>query len=239
MDQQDIIQEPSIQQPINTTSHPMVALQLILGAIIILFFGLVVGYYIGSRQISKQSLINNYSTKTVSPSIIPTKEVVSPTTVSAIVVPSNDTCVIEKNSILATVKTFEDFQEKKDPINVLNLFTPPQATQDISDYQNLSGKDDNIGPRLYNNVSTSYNTLSYKIIQEPRYITNNNCSVVVEEQRSNYGGPANPQYLPAATLDFNLILIKQNKVWMIDQYLSQDPKIKKGKYEGFLMEYSY
>ena len=149
-----------------------------------------------------------------------------------------DDCITEKDSILSIVTNFETLQKNKDSKSVLALFTAPQLQNEISDYQNISGKDANIEPRLYNTVSTNFNTQSYKVIQQPLKSMDNSCIVEVEEQRSNYGGPANPQYLPAQTENFSLTFRKQGDEWKIDRYQSLDPKIKTGKYSGFLMEYA-
>ena len=149
-------------------------------------------------------------------------------------------CVSDKGEILAVVNTYETLQTKKHSKAELELITPPQSLEELSDYQNLNGENPPVGsPRLYNNVSTNYNTQSYKVVQEPTKSADNFCDVMVEEQRSNYGGPANPQYSPAQTRSFALTLTKQNGEWKIDQYQSQDIRVKKGKYAGFLMEYSY
>lgn len=143
-------------------------------------------------------------------------------------------CVSDKGEILAVVNTFETLQKNKDSKGVLGLFTPAQSQEEISDYQNLSGENPQVGsPRLYNNISTNYNTQSYKVVQEPTKSADNFCDVMVEEQRSIYGGPINPQYSPAQTRGFALTLTKQNGEWKIDQYQSQDIRIKKGKYIGF------
>lgn len=148
-----------------------------------------------------------------------------------------DSCVAEKDNILSVVSTFESLQQSKNSSAILQLFTTPQSQQDISDYQNLSGEDAHISPRLYNNVSTSYNTLSYKVLQLPTKNSENNCNISIEEQRSYYGGPTDPKYLPATAENFTLVLTKQNDVWKIDQYQSQRSNIRKGEYSGFLMEY--
>ncbi|PIP17240.1 MAG: hypothetical protein COX44_00965 [Candidatus Portnoybacteria bacterium CG23_combo_of_CG06-09_8_20_14_all_37_13] len=210
-----------VNQPAPTPEKPKVN-YMVIGLIVLacfVVFGLGV-YYLGKQSSSKRAT-------QVSQTSIPI-----PTT------PLLDNCVSDKGEILAVVNTFETLQKNKDSKGVLGLFTPPQSQAEISDYQNLSGEDAHILPRLYNNVSTGYNTQSYKVAQEPTKSADNFCGVLLEEQRSNYGGPTNPQYLPAQTKDFALTLIKQNGGWKIDQYQSQDTRIKKGKYAGFLMEYS-
>ncbi len=213
------------QNPVNlstpTPEKPKMNYSVIGAVVLVCFmiFGFG-GYYLGKQSSPKQAT-------QVSQTPIPT-----PTT------PLLDNCVSDKSEILAVVNTFETLQKNKDSKGVLGLFTPPQSQAEISDYQNLSGEDAHISPRLYNNVSTNYNTQSYKVSQEPTKSTDSSCGVVVEEQRSIYGGPANPQYLPAQTQNFALTLTKQNGEWKIDQYQSQDTRIKKGKYAGFLMEYS-
>ena len=78
--------------------------------------------------------------------------------------------------------------------------------------------------------------MSYKIIQPLAKNSENNCSVSIEEQRSNYGGPANPQYLPATSENFTLVFSKQNGTWKISQYQSQKSSIRPGEFSGFLME---
>lgn len=183
-------------------------------------------YYLGTlKNTDKISVI------VPQPNISPTT---APTNTSIAVL---DSCVAEKDDILSVVSTFESLQQSKNSSAVLQLFITPQSQQDISDYQNLSGEDAHISPRLYNNVSTSYNTLSYKILQVPTKNGESNCNVSVEEQRSYYGGPTDPKYLPAAAENFTLILTKQNNVWKINQYQSQRSDIRKGEYSGFLMEY--
>lgn len=223
---QQISQNPvsqTVQIPEKSRINYFVTGLIILVCFIIFGFG---GYYLG-----KQSSISNNITNTQPP-------IQTGSTATSVPTQVVDYCITEKDSILSVIINFETLQKNKDPKGVLALFTAPQLQDEISDYQNLSGKDTNIEPRLYNNVSTNFNTQSYKITQQPAKSSNNSCVVQVEEQRSDYGGPTNPQFLPARTESFALILIKQNGEWKIDQYQSLNPKIKKGKYSGFLMEYA-
>lgn len=148
---------------------------------------------------------------------------------------TSDSCLSEKGKILMVVTNFETLQKNKDP-NILNLFTPAQTSSEINDYNNLSGKDNNIGPRLYNNVSTNFNTNSYQVIQNPANYSDISCSIIVQENRSYYGGPSNPQYLPSNPSGFTLILIKQQTNWKIDKYQNQNGKNsgQSDKYTGWL-----
>lgn len=166
---------------------------------------------------------------------------VSESNISPIIVPTNasDSCITEKDNILSVVSTFESLQQGKKSADVLQLFTAPQSQQDISNFQNLNGENPHVPlPRLYNDVSTNYNMLSYKVIQPPTKNTEGNCSVSVEEQRSVYGGPANPKYLPATAEDFTVTFSNLNGAWKINQYQSQKANIRPGEFSGFLMEYT-
>lgn len=151
---------------------------------------------------------------------------------------SIDLCANDKDNILAVVTEFENLQQKRNAKGVLKLFTSPQSQTEIDDYNNLSSQDMHIDPRLYSNVSTNIKVISYSIVGQPTRSSNNSCSLTVEEERSYYGGPTNPQYLPSKKEEFNLILTKKDSIWLIDQYQSQNPQVRKGKYSGWLMEYS-
>lgn len=223
------IGQNQMSQPVNISETRGVNYWVIGGIIFVclIIFGFG-GYFLGKQS----SIPNNLTSKQQSIQTNPTV-----TTVPSL---STDNCVVEKDSILSVVTNFETLQKNKDPKGVLALFIAPQLQDEISDYQNLSGKNANVEPRLYNNVSTNFNTQSYKVTQQPTKSSNSSsysCVVQVEEQRSNYGGPTNPKYLPAQAESFALTLRKQNGEWKIDQYMSLDPKIKTGKYSGFLMEY--
>jgi len=193
--------------------------------IVVLFILILIGgaYYLGTLK-NNNTTITSVSSTNLSPTITQTN--------------TPDTCITEKDDILSVLSTFESLQQSKNSSGVLRLFATPQSQQDMSDFQNLSGENPHVSsPRLYNNVSTNYNTLSYKIIQPPTKNSENNCSVSIEEQRSDYGGPANPKYLPTTSEDFTLILTKQNGAWKINQYQSQKSNIRPGEFSGFLMEY--
>ncbi len=194
----------------------------------VIFILILIGgaYYLGTLK-STSTVSTTVFQSNISPTAIPTD---TPTGVP-------DYCLTEKDNILSVVATFESLQQSKKPSEVLQLFTPPQLQQDVRDYQNLSGADAQISPRLYNNVSTNYNTLSYKVLQAPTKNSDNNCGVSLEEQRSNYGGPTNPTYLPPTAEDFTLVFTRQNNAWKISQYQSQRSDIRKGEFSGFLMEF--
>ena len=146
-------------------------------------------------------------------------------------------CVEEAQALIELVTRFETLQQNKDGVGALRLFTLPQEKQDIQDYAFLSGEDEGVYARLYNNGQTNYNTISYAIMNAPAINLGDFCTVAISEQRSSYGGPANPQYLPAVNLRFDLVLTRQNGVWKIERYESTDTRIRKTKYAGFLMSF--
>lgn len=183
-------------------------------------------YYLGTIKSTNTTI-----TSVLLPSPVPTSNPVNSPT------PTPDSCIAEKDNILSLVATFESLQQSKNSKGVLQLFAPPQLPQDVKDYLNLSGEDTNSSPRLYNNVSTNYNTLSYKVTQPPTQNSVGTCSVGVEEQRSYYGGPTNPGYLPPTSEEFTMVITKQD-VWKIEQYLSQRANVRKGEFSGLLMEYT-
>jgi len=147
----------------------------------------------------------------------------------------SDVCTQEIQSISTVVTSFEGQQKLRQADWILSMFTPAQTQAEISDYNYLSGKDANISPRLYSNVSTSFNTNSYRILNGPTKYNDNYCSVIVQEERSYYGGPANPQYLPATSAGFTFVLVKQNGSWKIDKYQNQTGKSsgESNKYSGW------
>lgn len=194
----------------------------------VIFILILIGgaYYLGTIKSTNTTI-----TSVLLPSAAPTNSpTISPST-------APDNCIAEKDSILSVVATFESMQQSKNSKGVLQLFAPPQSPQDVKDYLNLSGEDTNISPRLYNNVSTNYNTLSYKVTQPPTQNSGGTCSVGIEEQRSYYGGPTNPGYLPPTAEEFTLVITKQD-VWKIEQYQSQRANVRKGEFSGLLMEYT-
>ena len=148
---------------------------------------------------------------------------------------SSNICTQEIQAISTVVDSFEGQQRLRHADWVLGMFTPPQKQTEINDYNNLSGKDANISPRLYNNVSTNFNTNSYKVLTGSTKYGDNTCSVTVQEERSYYGGPANPQYLPPVSAGFTLILVKQNGTWKIEKYQNQIGKssAESDKYNGW------
>ncbi len=144
-------------------------------------------------------------------------------------------CVQEKNEIISLVKNFEQFQKDRKAEDVLELFTDAVSKEDIEDYNQLRG----VGityPRLYQVSSYNYNTESYKLLTDPS-AKEEICSVDVEEMRSYYGGPANPEFEPAKKLSFRVSMKKVDGNWLVDSYNSLDSTILEGKYSGFMMTY--
>lgn len=149
-------------------------------------------------------------------------------------------CVINNEEIQALIDTFETYQIQKDALGVLSLFTTPQKSSDITDFNNLSGEDTDIGqPRLFNNVSFNYNTTSYERSENPTFHSTNTCELLVTEQRSYYGGPTNPTYLDPESMEFKLTVVKKDNEWKVDRYESTNTNIKESRYSGFLMEMEY
>lgn len=146
-----------------------------------------------------------------------------------------DKCLLEKDKIISLVDQFESYQKMKDADSILKLFTQAQTENEKQEYVNLHGGP--AGPRLYNNVSTNYQTLSYSITQGPNQYSEGGCVVNVEEQRSVYGGPADPGYAPPIDFDFKLVIVENKESWLIDRYESLDTQVKTGKYSGFTLEH--
>ena len=144
-------------------------------------------------------------------------------------------CIQEKNEIISLVKTFEKFQEDRKAEDVLALFTNPVSTEEMEDYNQLKGEGISY-PRLYQVSSYNYNTESYKLLTDPSG-DEDICSVDVEEMRSYYGGPADPEFQAAKKLSFRVSMKKVDNAWLVDSYNSLDSTILEGKYSGFMMTY--
>jgi len=145
-------------------------------------------------------------------------------------------CVSEKDNIITLVNNFEKLQMEQNADGVLALFTPAVSVDDVNDYKYLIGKDTNVPVRLYSTSSVRYITEKFTILSDPKE-QGKNCIVEVEEMRSMYGGPDNPTFLSATNLKFQLEAKKVGNVWKVETYNSLEPKIKDGKYSGFLMIY--
>jgi hypothetical protein len=131
---------------------------------------------------------------------------------SPVPTPSSDDCAIEKGNILAVVAYFEQLRAQRNYRPALALFTPPLAPEDKKDYQTLLSQDVKL-PHL-----------SYQVTAGPVKSLTNFCLVMVTEQRD------------AKATNLVLVLSKQDNKWLIEQYQSLDPQVKKGKYSGWLME---
>ena len=107
--------------------------------VMVLFIIFLIGgaYYLGTLKNSNPTLSESSNSSKTAPTNI------------------SDICMSEESNILSVLSTFESLQQSKNSSGVLQLFTTPQLQQDKSDYQNLSGADANITPRLYNDVSTN------------------------------------------------------------------------------------
>lgn len=126
---------------------------------------------------------------------------------------------------------------------VMSLFTPPVTKEEKEVYGSIMGLDGKgTEPRLFNNASSNYNLLSWKIakressdkLEQISKESKNKYLVVVEENRRS----PNPVLgREVETSDFFVFeIVKRDLQWMIDKYYWQSAdteQIEPLKYRGF------
>jgi hypothetical protein len=147
----------------------------------------------------------------------------------------------EKAEVRDLIANFEDKLEQRDINGIMAFFTPPETKDEKDLYNSIMGLDaQGIKPRLFNNVSSNFYTLSYGITEqngiERLTREGNKYIAVVKEMRKIYGGPANPQWLGPSEFSFVFEIVKKDGSWMIDKYydegLSIDYQPPTMKYRG-------
>lgn len=125
----------------------------------------------------------------------------------------------EIEEIKEIVKKFQEFIKNRNVDGIMSFYTPPKTNEEIKSYNNLIGKNPDIGiPRLFNNTVSNFIVSNWKIekIKEnkDKYL------VLIKETRKKWCN-ADPC---AGTYSFEeetfsvLKIIKFNSRWMIEKY---------------------